>query len=69
MIREGIAAQIGQRGTLPYSLSLTIRQMNQPDFSCGINASGGSRRLLEMEYTLLDVQFHLPSANLTQRYE
>ena len=53
MIREGIAAQIGQRSTLPQSLSLTIRQMNQPNFSCGIDASGSSCRLFEMEQTLL----------------
>lgn len=66
MIREGIAAQIGQRSTLPHSLSLTIRQMNQPNFSCGIDASGSSSRLFEMEQTLLYFVFQISNLLILQ---
>ena len=57
--RPRIAAQVGQRRTLPYSDGIAVSHCYQPYFPFSIHAAARSRRLLEMEHALLNIYFHV----------
>ena len=54
IVRNGIAAQVGQRRTLANAPPAAVGDGDEPHATLGVNAARRARRLAEMEQALVD---------------